>query len=373
MTFNTARLRFSCLYAAFATAFAIFTGVSANAQSTIHPLTGNLRFQIGEGLPFPITFAAAPNGAVQAVSGAHVSQATGPDPRAIAFAGDEFHHTPIPIALPVYLLGGPVFQVMTSIGVTYPLVSAVLEAGGRTGAATVSYCIGSTVPPTGNPGCVGPGAGTGSLPGIMIYTKSAAQFGGPLAGRIFGIASVALNGGGTAIPPCAGPQCKVLMVTAKPISTGSGNIGSVFAGTATSPGVPLPTGLFTAAVNAAGIITSLGAGIGPGIPNPAIQGGGPWTTGMVTVSQTAALAGDEIFMLTGFDARVSGVGTISLVAGGLSSRATSGPNANRGWLNLVIGPAVEIEVPSISAPIVAALAVLLSVAGGLMVRRRTRD
>ena len=63
----------------------------------------------------------------------------------------------------------------------------------------------------------------------------------------------------------------------------------------------------------------------------------PNATGMLSISAPLALGAAEVFTLTGSDARVSGVGTISLVAGGLSNRAVSGPNANRGWLNLTIG------------------------------------
>ena len=60
---------------------------------------------------------------------------------------------------------------------------------------------------------------------------------------------------------------------------------------------------------------------------------------MVTVSVTQNLgATDEIFMLTGSDNRVQGIGNISLVAGSISARSLHGPNANRGWLNFQVVP-----------------------------------
>ena len=82
---------------------------------------------------------------------------------------------------------------------------------------------------------------------------------------------------------------------------------------------------------------------------------------MLTVSMTAALAGAEIFVLSGSDNRVSGVGSISLVAGQLSSRAVLGPNANRGWLNLVVRPPLG-ALPSISGPGIATLVGLMGLA-----------
>ena len=64
---------------------------------------------------------------------------------------------------------------------------------------------------------------------------------------------------------------------------------------------------------------------------------GPFTTGMLTIIQPLALGGIQAFTLTGSDNRVSGVGSISLVAGGLSNRFISGPGTARSWSNLTIG------------------------------------
>jgi hypothetical protein len=107
--------------------------------------------------------------------------------------------------------------------------------------------------------------------------------------------------------------------------------------------------------------------------NSAAGFGGPWTTGQLTVVQTKA-SPTEIFTLSGSDGRApTGIGPISLVAGGLSNRARSGPNANRGWLNLVVGPVIPI-VPSLSGWSVASLGlVLLGIgAAGLALARRRK-
>ncbi len=106
-------------------------------------------------------------------------------------------------------------------------------------------------------------------------------------------------------------------------------------------------------------------GLGAGLANPATSFGGPWTTGMVTVNQSAAVPSPEIFILSGTDTRVNGVGTINLVAGALSDRTLTGANANRGWLNLTVGG----DTPGLSSWGIGILAVLLSGAGVWRARR----
>jgi hypothetical protein len=104
--------------------------------------------------------------------------------------------------------------------------------------------------------------------------------------------------------------------------------------------------------------------LGAGLPNPATSYGGPWTTGMLTVSVTAnAGATVEIFMLTGSDGRVSGTGGVSLVTGTISDRTLRGPNANRGWL--------QIYVPEPGATLGAVAALLTLVTGHGLTRRRS--
>jgi hypothetical protein len=83
----------------------------------------------------------------------------------------------------------------------------------------------------------------------------------------------------------------------------------------------------------------------------------------MTMTATAtAFGGSEMFTRTGSDNRVSGIGNISLVAGAVSARTTSGPNANRGWMTLT--------VPEPAAMLSAAGALLALVACHRLARRR---
>jgi hypothetical protein len=368
MTFKISKLQLTSLLVA----FAFVVGLAATASATVHPLSGNARYQIGDGLPIPIGFTAPPNGRVEPVTGAVVSQPAGADPRNIVWAGGELHHEQVPFVIPVWANNSAVFQVLTTLGITVPLNPATLSAGKRTGAATVNYCAGQVVTPTGDPACATPAAGPTALAGLMIYTATGAQFGGAMDGRVYGGADVALYGG-QSIPPCSGSMCRAFMALASPNSTGTGGIGNAFGGTGMSPGAAPPLGALSVTVLANGII--LGATptalSGNGLPNAASSAGAPWTTGMVTISVTAALGGAEIFAITGSDARVSGVGAISLVAGSVSNRSLSGPNANRGWLNLSIGSPLG-ALPSMSGPGIAALVGLMSLAGGYAMRQRNR-
>ena len=133
---------------------------------------------------------------------------------------------------------------------------------------------------------------------------------------------------------------------------------AVFGGTAgiltATPGTPLaPTGFprSISGVNALGSILGKDVGLGPGgINNMATASAGfPWTTGMITVSAPFAVP-SELFILTGSDGRnPQGVGTISLVSGGLSMRQASGPNANRGWIRLQVLPEPAALLGALSA------------------------
>jgi hypothetical protein len=351
-------------------AFAVVALLAATAHASVHPLSGNARFQIGDGLPIPITFVGPPNGGVPVVTGAVVSQPAGPDPRNILMGVSQIQVDPAPFNLPVYGSNNNVFQVLTNIGVTIPLNPQTLSPGGRTGAVTVNYCPGQLVTPTGDPGCLSGLAATGAVKGIMIYTATGAQFGGAMDGRVLGDANVALNALG-AVPPFNG----VIMAMAKasPVSTGTGGIGQAFAGSGMSVGSTATPGFFVITASNAGAIQNFLAtpNSNPGPTNAATSDGAPWTTGVLFVSQPSAIGAKEAFFLTGSDNRVSGVGTISLVAGGLSNRAVSGPNGNRGWLNLTVGAPLG-ALPSMSGPGIAALVGLMSLAGGYAMRQRNR-
>jgi hypothetical protein len=75
----------------------------------------------------------------------------------------------------------------------------------------------------------------------------------------------------------------------------------------------------------------------------------------------------EIFIFSGMDSRINGVGSISLVSGAVGTRSLNGPNAHRGWLNLTLGaPAV----PAVSPPGLAAAVGLLILSSVYALRRR---
>jgi hypothetical protein len=356
-------------------AFVLTAGLWATAaQATVHSLSGNNRVQIGNGLPIPITSQAAPNGRVLPVAGATVMQTEGPDPKAIRVSPTQLTAPGNPVNLPVFLANPNVFQVQTSVTINFPNQKGTLSAGRRTGASAVQFCAGQSVTPNGNPACASAGGGPG-LNGVMRYTKTTNQFGGPMQGAAGGGANVALRVNAGA--PCAyaggaNPACQVIFALATPDPTGAqgGPFGfqNGTAGNAQSPGRYYMT------VTAAGKIVGItNVGLGPGAANPATSYGGPWSTGKLTVSVTANLGpADEVFPMRGKDNRVNGVGAISLVSGSVSNRGLSGPNANRGWINWTIGPQLPVT-PTMSTRGLAAFVGLMALAGGYALRRRFRS
>jgi hypothetical protein len=383
MSFKVSVLGLACLLVA-------VLASSAEAQRS-YPLSGNARFQIGDGLPIPIGFTAPPNGKVFAINGARVTQTTvGSDPRQMSFQPGQLHHPGGNINLPVFAFNSKVFQVKTNIEILVPAPNGgpgslgsdnTLKAGGRTGAAVVTFCPGQSVTPIGNPNCSagspsgGPGTPQHPVAGFMKYTSTGAQFGGGMRGNGGGSADVGIVAAVPSPPlPCnhAGPAgpggspCRVIFALASP--AGTGVVGGPFGAVVSSPGAPPPApgGFRNAKIGAGGTILSVTApGLGAGLANPATSYGGPWTDGSLTVVQSGAVGSAETFTMMGSDQRVNGVGTISLVAGGLSARGVSGPNANRGWLNLTVGG----DTPGLSGWGIGVLAMLLGSAGVWRARR----
>jgi len=345
---------------------------AAIASATVHPLGGNGRYQIGKGLPIPATFQPAPNGALLPVTGAVVTQ-TGSDPMALRVPNGAMKAAQVPFVVGVAVNNPAVYQVQTNIGITFPSTPSNMNtwsAGGRTGGATVSYCPGQTAPPGGNPGCASGLAGPHpSVKGIMIYTATSNQFGGPMSGRVYGNANVAFLG--TQPAPCTG--CLALFGGNTPDSTGIGAAGNAFGPGSTGGAVTLSPGRISGTISAGGLISNamVTASSLPGVPNPGTNFAGPFTTGMLTIIQPLALGGIQAFTLTGSDNRVSGVGSISLVAGGLSNRFISGPGTARSWSNLTIGAPLG-ALPSMNGVGAAALIGLMSVAGGYAMHRRRK-
>jgi len=168
--------------------------------------------------------------------------------------------------------------------------------------------------------------------------------------------SVYLVAGGAA-PACHHPNfgatgaaanCRALMVGAYP--NGHGAIGATPGVIVATAGVPALAASVPLSVGTAPPGTILQASVinpGPALTNMATSNGFPWTAGVLTLSAPSA-APAEKFTLSGTDLRnASGVGTIQMVAGSLSTRNLSGPNANRGWVRLVIANGNPL-VPALS-------------------------
>ena len=107
-----------------------------------------------------------------------------------------------------------------------------------------------------------------------------------------------------------------------------------------------------------------------GLPphNAAQSQPGPWTTGQVIITNAAATPA-ETFTLSGRDDRTAGGGgVIQMVSGALSTRAATGPNANRGWVRLKLRSTAPL--PSMSPLGLATTAGLMLLVAGYAMRRR---
>lgn len=375
MTMRASLGRLASLLVAFAMTF----GVALSAEAVVHSLTGNARFQIGNGLPIPIGFTAPPNGKVAARAGATIHQHNGNgklvlDPSTPGGLPGQFFFDGAALNLPVFAANPNVFQVQTNVLLQFPRAKISFDASGRTGADTVTWCPGSTVTANGNPMCASADAGV--INGRLKYTRTASQFGGSASGFVGGSANVAVRPPGAAAAPCAynggaNPLCLVAFALATPATEGA--VGNEFGFVNSTPGAAPNPGAFFATIAANGQVNAVFGNLGAGAANPVTEFGGPWTAGtvMITVTENAGPV-DEIFTLMGADARTAnGQGAISLVAGSVSARTLTGPNANRGWLNMTVGPVVS-EAPLMPLPAVGALIGLLALSGGYVLRRRSR-
>jgi hypothetical protein len=197
---------------------------------------------------------------------------------------------------------------------------------------------------------------------IVRYKKTIAQFGGPLHTRIHAISPVRqfINLGHQ--PPCkhpvflgTDPLCRALLIDAQPGSIAA--LGAKVGFTVMTPGAPAmsPNAVALSIPNTSGLVAkSASLGKTGTFTNKATSAGLPWTTGRVIVSSPEALGYYERFTLTGKDSRMSGIGTISLVSGGLANRTVSGPNGTRAWLRLTV-PEPDSAVGSVVALAVLAL------------------
>ena len=269
-------------------------------------------------------------------SKALAKQTAGPDPKRITLPPAVFHR-PAPGARRVGVANrNPrIFQARTNIAFSAPAPaggSAVLQAGGRTGAPITTF--------NGPPGT------------FIRYVKTVAQFGGPAQTRLAPATPIHLWLNPGAMLPCKHPllggtnaSCVAPIVRVNPGSRAA--IGAKVGFTTTTPGGPPPQSPAIVALSVPGttglIAKSQSVKKAGTITNKATSLGFPWTTGRITISASGALGSQEQFTITGKDSRVNGVGKISLVSGALSVRKLTGANASRGWLRLNLpepGPAL---------------------------------
>jgi hypothetical protein len=209
---------------------------------------------------------------------------------------------------------------------------------------------------------------TGTPPAAKaFYTNTGNRFGGASQTRVAVLSAVGVwaNVAG-AMLPCAGKKfhtmtptpnsaaCFAVKLVANPMSiaaAGGGVMsggGKITKGTivTTLGGFPPPPASVSVKITAptGKILASTPRGSAIKLDNMAVSVGFPWTTGTLTLSAMSALGMGEKFHITGKDSRTAGgKGTISLVAGALSNRKTSGPNANKSWARYTLpepGPAL---------------------------------
>jgi len=349
-------------------ALLVMAAGTAAANDPIHSLTGNLRLGFGfasENLAVvPYTPALEPNGRIDATPMAFAWQPTAADPLTMIFTPAVLTAQAIPHKTPVFLANNMILQAASSLAAQWPKVKATLAPSGRTGPATVSFCPGQVVLPLGNPGCIS--AQGGSHSGRLRYVATSNQFGGPAQPNVSGFAGIHFPVAG--VPPCDavnGPSpCTAALFSLGPPNTVA--IGAPFGFVTIAAALAAPNiKKVNVAVDGSIISSTPGFSTSPGLQHTVTSFGGPWTTGMLTVSVTDnAGPMQHIFMLSGSDTRVAGIGSISLVSGSLVTRSIVGTSGNRGWLNLT--------APAPSAGLGAAAALgFVGLLHGLLRRRRS--
>jgi hypothetical protein len=418
------RSKLAILLLAFLVPLAFAGTASAQAGAaclgTVCGLGGQLRAQIGDGLPLPISIAPAQSGAftgitiqsVPATAGAlplvglglgqpgqvkptpnaTIMQTLGPAPRALTLMSNALQYDRVTAgSIGVFAFNQALFAVQTQLnygaphpgttgsGASVPGVggSAMFSASGRSGLPTVSFCAGQSGTPGNNfnGNCTAPADALG-VNGLARFTRTKNQFGGTSVSRILGTAQVYFNVNGLNLAdvPCNGPGCEFQISEVNPPLSGGtvGVAGDVFGASAMNPAFQTPTGVYTGSVGFNGTVLAVGNAVtvaGVGLPftgQAATSVGFPLTTGLLTISVTSVVgASPEIFVRSGTDARdVNGNGVVAMVTGSMSARSISLGNANRTWVTY------EIPEPSVLFSASAGLFVLFGCQH--LIRRRSR-
>jgi hypothetical protein len=348
------------------------------------PITGgSARWQYGNVLPFPfaaanltlapptgpITSAHSAQGVVVPISGAKVSQGGTAAPQSIMMKQHQLSWPGTqPFNAPLHFTSPSLFSVQTRLPLKFPRTTVTFAAGGRTGPPTIVACPPPAPHPsaTFDPGCLGPNTTASGGPtiysGLLKYTATANQFGGPALadGETTGTAQIAANFAGILTLPCT--AC----VFGRQIVNVSDQFvpGAPWSFTDLRVAIPNTPGIFLGSISALGLVTNT---IGPtpsGFPFPgqtSTSFGGPWTTGMITVSAPTANPPD-LFTFTGSDQRTPlGEGSISLVSAGLAIRTITDGGATMGWLT------INVPEPTVMAGLFAGIGMLAA-----LHRRRIR-
>jgi hypothetical protein len=373
-------------------------GTAATAQAKPYRLVGGgAQIAIGGGLPLPIQIVGTTGGTamqitatgtnfppllIPYVKGAIIDGTTAMTAmQELQIPAGVIKNTNSQRTLGQYDNNPNLYAVGTNLGYSWPRVPAVLNSTARTGPVTTTHTT-----PNGN--------------NIRYSNALASKFGGPAQFAITGglgtgviptspVTVYALAGGAPGAPPCThtalvtggtmfpGPgnaACLALLIQASPNPTGVvGGPVSTFASTpgGAAPAPQVHIGQFGPGPNPPrGTVLFFGPGVASApISNMASSYGYPWTTAMLSIKAPTASGTAESFKLTGKDQRTAGgAGLIQLVSGALSQRNTTGPNANRAWVRLVLAPVQES--PALSPIAQGAVVALMLLGGGYVMRRR---
>jgi hypothetical protein len=272
----------------------------------------------------------------------------------------------------VFAIGFPlpqpsIVQITTQFSNAGPKVTGVFKAAGWVGKRpfpNFAYCPGAAA----NPACTdhqstGQGAASnmGTMHGLVRYTAGPQQYGGTMQ---------MVSGGGGVLSIRIGTNT----VMHNPFGGATGAApteapGGFYANSSLTdalPGGPITTG---AVVSAYGMITVPGVQVNTGVNTTIINRGFSWTTGQVYVKgTTGGPVTSTTATVTGSDQRTPlGAGNITLVAGGIGNRVSSGQtfmDFDRVKMKL------SHPAPSMSPAGVAVGAVLMVLAVGYALRRR---
>lgn len=257
-----------------------------------------------------------------------------------------------PVERALFATDPAIFQVATSLRIRWPAATAALAPGGGPGPTILgSDLFGPYVIYSGGARAfggaarfeisAGPGAAAGAIPGqpVTLHLNFQARYPASATRALLAARNATLLQPGASLP----------------------------AGTVGTPGVTANPAIVSASFGPLGtVLGSVACGTCPGVGSRLTGSKGfPWTTGLLTIV-LPSVTPPETFFLSGSDMRVSGVGNITLVSGGVALRKLTGPTASRAWLSLTL------PEPNATLGAACALAVLASCYWMLGPRRTRR-